>query len=59
MICPPKHEFSPVWMRSLLAAREKRGWLKAEKPRPFVKDTTVRCQMGMPPKEELWHGHCC
>ena len=36
MICPPKHKFSPLWMRSLLAAKEK-GWLKAEKPRPFVK----------------------
>jgi hypothetical protein len=23
MMCPPKHKFSPLWMRSLLAAKEK------------------------------------
>jgi hypothetical protein len=60
MICSPKHKFSPLWMRSFLAAKEKKGGrLKTDEPRPFVRGTTVRCLMGMPPREELWHGHCC
>jgi hypothetical protein len=57
---PYKAQISLLWMRSLLAAILKRGGrLRVEMQRPFVKDTTVRYQMRMPPQEGWWRWKGC